>query len=1078
MDLARLHAESAAVDELPYGRERTSRREELVVHAEQVGDPAALASALLSLADDCHGDGDEQGMVLGFSRAWRIWQTGPQSFDAALRVRFREHFQHVVDALDVDERVPAAEVDRLMDEMESFYLAGGYSLRAVHRCRYWIHRRRGENELATLRIEALLAEDGDAGACCDACDLATAAYWYQSQDDLPKAVDLWLAIIAGARSCERPHVGIAHGEVMIDLLDLDRCDKAWQHHRLGYPAIRRRHDLPRQLELHLLFVNRTRDVLRGLELLHDHIDWLPAHRDAVGGYWWVHGRFLLFLRMLIEAGHGDLPITRSPRQILTASALCAELDAVLADHAAHQDAASGGTEYTQTLETWRTAKLRHDEPPRQDAAAPVGWSLSPPGLSSTGLSSTGLSSSGWPPMPMPPIPTPWNARELVAKAGPSALPRGFEPVDALAARARYLAFLRHPHACAVWEQVASSGAGLSDDVAAELSESRGTALAQRADHAAAHEQLAFAATLYTTVGRTADALRCRAMSAYELYLTGPEQDAAAATVQAEARKAAQAEFEAGRISGTQLATVCLYGLYRHLDRWRRNVDAEPDVDDEVSRLVCEEASEEYRAFRELADAHGATPQYAAAARAWVEVTAAIARMFLRQGQESEAAGYTGSLLDRLGDLADLHTAVYQPWLAAEALLRRGRAFLAAGRPAEAERCARQVIALTGVPLAPALPGASALLLAEAINGQCAASADRSAYDARAGGHDKPAPPEDELVEAAAQAARLLAGSDPVGAARARLLMGEVHHRAGRHETALTFYHPTLARIARHWEDDESRELIHLSALHCSSSLRELDRPGDAARVLREVLAAVPDHYPAARAWLLHQLAECAEQAGDLDAALSAYRQAAEAGRLTSDYQPTTAALESAARLLAPTDITAALEQLDDAVAHLRACDPGGTDSHSTDSNGTDPSGDGFGRDPARHRDFLIAEARTLGLKHVVKRIEMQTLSMEDAEELLPAVREAAEAGARGLWSLLDDPRDGDARERFVAALEAALKTLSLAVAVLGEDADGAARWQASFAQDCERWGFAEYARTARENAEYFASRALFEETDE
>src|SRR5581483_7149122 len=237
---------------------------------------------------------------------------------------------------------------------------------------------------------------------------------------------------------------------------------------------------------------------------------------------------------------------------------------------------------------------------------------------------------------------PWDARGRADGSGPRTLPRGFEPVDALAARARYLAFLRHPHGCAAWEQVAASGTGLSDEVAAELSESRGTALAQRADHAAAHEQLAFAATLYATLGRTGDALRCRAMSAYQRYLVGAEEAEAAEVVQAEAWKAAQAEFEAGRITGGQLVTVRLYGLYRHLDRWRRAVDAEPDIDDEAGRLIAEEAAEEYRTFRELADAHGATPQYAAAARAWVEVTGAMARMFARQGDEAEATGYVSS----------------------------------------------------------------------------------------------------------------------------------------------------------------------------------------------------------------------------------------------------------------------------------------------------------------------------------------------------------------------------------------------------------------------------------------------------
>ncbi len=1007
VDTARIRAALAAIDELPHGQERIAQREDVIVLAEQCGDPALLASALLSFADDCHEGGENQGMVVGFGRAWRIWQTRPEVFDTALRFRFREHFQHVVDVLNDDSRVPAGEVDRLVDQMEAFYRSGGYSLRAVHRSRYWIHRRRDQAEQATRCIETLLAEDGDAGASCDACDLATAAYWYEKLGDLPRAVELWRAVIAGVRSCDRPHVGIAHGEVMIDLLNLGHYDEARLHHRLGYPAIRRR-DLPRQLELHTLFVSRTRDMLRGLEILHDHVDRLPADRHAVGEFWWVHGRFLLFLKLLINEGHGDLPVTRSSRQIVTVSALYAELDAILADYAAHQDHASGGTDFAEALETWRTAKLRHDElPPPADEG--------PEDDPGAGIE------AGW-----APIAAPWD--ESVSGVTIRALPAGIEPVDALAARARYLSFLQHPHADAAWERVAACGAALSDDIETELAESRATVLALRGDHAEAHQQLEFTAGRYAALGRVGDALRCRAIAAHQLYLSGDAD--AGAVAQAESRAAAEAEFEAGRITAAQLVTVRLYGLYQDLDRWRRVVDAEPAADDETSRLVSETAAQELRAFRELAEAHGATPQYAAALRAWVEVTAAIARMFSREGDHDEAAGYVENLLERLGGIVELYTGVFQPWFAAEAEVRRGQAFLVAGRPEEAENCARRAAALNSPPVAENLLGPTALLLAEAMSAQ----GDR----------------DDEVAPAAASATRMLAGTDQVGAVRARLLAGEVHHRAQRHAQAVSFYHPALAEIAERWEDESCRQLIHLGALHYSISLCALNRARDAVRVLRSVLAVVPDDYANARAWLLHQLAESLEQDGDVAAAIEAYRASAQEGSRAGERQPTAAALESAARLLAPTDIRAALQCVEDAIAYL---------------NGIDEADDG------RQRDFLIAEARTLGLKHVVTRIEAETLTDQDIEELLPIAQQAAQTGARELWALLDDPHDGDARAEFVASLESALKSLTLTMAVLGEDPGAAAQWQDVFASGCERWGFPDHARTARENAAYFASRA-------
>ncbi len=1020
MDAARLRAELDALDELPYGRERTARREDLVAYAEQLADPALLASALLSHADDCQEDGENQGMVVGFGRAWRIWQTRPEVFDDSLRFRFREHFQHVIDVLNEDERVPAAEVDRLMDEMEAFYRAGGYSLRAVYRSRYWIHRRRGQTDAATRCVEQLLAEDGDSGASCDACDLATAAYWYERQDDLPRAVDLWRTIIAGVRSCERPHVAIAHGEVMIDLLNVDQFDEARRHHRLGYPMIRRRRDLPRQLELHALFVNRTRDVVRGLEILHDHIDWLPADRHAVGDYWWVHGRFLLFLKLLVDQGHGDLPITRAGGRVTTASGLYDELDAVLSEFAAHQDAASGGTECGETLETWRGAKLRRDVlPPPEDEQPEAGWAA---------------------------VAAPWDtrrgrgaqsgARAGTAGAGSLARPAGFEPLDTHLARARYLGFLRHPHADSAWECVAADGADLSAGIEAELAEGRAVAVARHAsglaEHAAAREAFAHAKQLYAALGRAMDSLRCEAWQVYETYLGGDQQDTDKA--QAELAVLGHAEFELERASAAQLLAVLLPGLCQALDRWRRVVDLEPAVDGAAGQKVSDAGAARLREFSELAEQRGVPAMTAAGMRPWMEVTAAIGRMFARQGEDERAAEYRGNLIERLEMLIDLDEEVFQPWLAAEAELRRGQACLADGQAEEAERAARRVAARNSPPVAEQLPGPAELLLAEAIDAQ----GDR----------------DEEVAEHAARAARLLAGADPVGAARARLLMGEVHYRAGRHERAEAFYHPALAGLAAHWDEEACRQPIHAATMHFAQGLRERGRPGDAVRVLGTVLASIPEDFAAARSWLLHSLAESAEAIGDGEAALLAYERSAAASRRAGGYQPAVASLESAARVAAPTDIRAAFRYLDEAVARLREVDDPATE---------------------RQRGFLIGEARTLGLKYLVKRIETETIPDQDVAELLPSAQEAAEAGTREMWALLDAPRDGGERRDFAVTLESALKPLTLAIAVLRQSPQAAAQWHFAFAEACDRWGLPEFAGTARENGEYFAGVARDEQ---
>ncbi|MGH6654050.1 MAG: hypothetical protein ACRDVE_02460, partial [Actinocrinis sp.] len=645
-----------------------------------------------------------------------------------------------------------------------------------------------------------------------------------------------------------------------------------------------------------------------------------------------------------------------------------------------------------------------------------------------------------------PVAAPWDARQgsgsgpgtatgadsASGVAGSLSRPAGFEPVDVLAAHARCLGFLRHPHADAAWERVAASGAALGADLEAELAEGRAVALARDASepagHAAACDAFAGAIRQYAALDRTMDSLRCEASRAFQTHLAGDQQAADEAQSQLAVR--AHAEFELGRASAGQLLAVRLPGLCQRLDRWRRVVDLEPDVDGDVSRSASDAGAGEFREFTELAEEHGGSAMTAAGMRPWVEVTAAIGRMFARQGEDGRAGEYRGQLIERLGVLIDLYEGVFQPWLAAEAELRRGQAYLADGQAEEAERAVYRVEARNSPPVAQDLLGPATLLLAEAVDAQ--------------GGRDE------EVAQHAAQAAHLLAGVDPVGVARARLLMGEAHYRARRHEQAESFYHPTLVALAGHWDDEVCRQPVHGAALHYAQGLRERGRHGDAVRVLTAVLAEISDDYAVARSWLLHSLGESAEGAGDDEAALAAYQGSADASRRAGGCQPAVAALESAARVVAPTDIRAALRYLDEATAHLRGLD--------------DP-------DSARHRGFLVAEARTLGLKYLVDRIETETISDGDVEDLLPAAQDEAEAGTREMWALLDAPREGlpdDERGDLVVALESALKPLTLAIAVLRHSPQAAAQWHFAFADGCERWGFPDFAGTARENGRYFA----------
>jgi hypothetical protein len=462
------------------------------------------------------------------------------------------------------------------------------------------------------------------------------------------------------------------------------------------------------------------------------------------------------------------------------------------------------------------------------------------------------------------------------------------------------------------------------------------------------------------------------------------------------------------------------------------------VDPEHGKRVAEEGARDDAEFGELATEHEALPEYGRGVRAWTEVTAALRRMFGRDGDADEEAAYEQKVAERLGDVVGLFDSLHLPWLAAEAELARGRALLAAGRAhedsallAQAEDAARASRARSdGIA---DVEGATALLLAEAI-------AAREQYaDARTPQR------EEEALAAATEAALLLAGVDPVGCARARLLIAEAHYRAERHATAENLFGPALDEIRERWTGEDCRLAIYTGARHHAECLRALDRPRDAVELLKPTLDIVPEGYPTARSFMWYELAFCYEACDEPNAAVRSFIAAADASREAGNADPRYVALKHAARVIAPTNIEAAFDYLDRAAAAAAEI--------------AEP-------ELARRVRYLMAEAASLKLNFLVAQIEAKAIPDERADALLPPARSAAENALGELRALLDTPDPADDREEYVTAMERALKPLTLVMLVIAGEPVTAAQLQASFAADCERWGFPQFAQVAESNARY------------
>jgi len=327
MDIGEFRRASRAVSRLRSGPLRISRREDLLAAAERSGEDYPLACALLDLAWDHHEEKAAAPMAVAFARAWRTWQDRPEVFDRRLREKVRLVFPVLIGTLIQQRAVPRTELDRLTGELERFYRLGGYSLRAVHRCRYQIHEAYGEAEQATACIEAMLAEPGDALSLCESSYQYVAAIWFALVEHWPRAAEACRAAVIhdGECDCDPPHAAYARSVLMYSLLKTGDLDEAREQCAIGYPLIRGRAPLRRLLSVHVEYAIRGGDVAHGLTVLRDHGDLIPPALDATEADREFVGHAVGFLRHLCETGLGRTRIDLDHGRTFTAVALLEEL---------------------------------------------------------------------------------------------------------------------------------------------------------------------------------------------------------------------------------------------------------------------------------------------------------------------------------------------------------------------------------------------------------------------------------------------------------------------------------------------------------------------------------------------------------------------------------------------------------------------------------------------------------------------------------------------------------------------------------------------------------------------------------
>lgn len=297
------------VSDLPFGRSTSARLEGLVATADAAGHEEVAASARIALMNSYRFGGEAAKQFAPFAWLLKRYDERPDWFSEYEHHHVLWMYKWVTsDMLDFSE-VPLERIQAGVEDMAVRYATAGELDGPVLGIRFSVaahllgHEAAHDAYLAWVRAPRTELSD------CEACEQSRRVRHLVALGRHEEAVELAMPVLSGETTCDQqPHKMIQ--EAMEPLLLTGRAELAAQEHVRGVRLLRGgTHSFC--YAGHLLVCARTGRLQRGLDLFER---WVAT---AVGGL--EPGELIRFtaaaarlLTALVEAGHGDLPVTPLP----------------------------------------------------------------------------------------------------------------------------------------------------------------------------------------------------------------------------------------------------------------------------------------------------------------------------------------------------------------------------------------------------------------------------------------------------------------------------------------------------------------------------------------------------------------------------------------------------------------------------------------------------------------------------------------------------------------------------------------------------------------------------------------------
>lgn len=294
------------VHRLPTGPGRFAAYDALFRHADAANATAFAFSARMAAISEFHHGGDPTRAFLAFSWCLATADRKPEIVSGHHNHSLLWRFKWVVWALPQFPDIPLDRTMAVLDDMERRYRLGGHSLHAVYQHRWLVAHHVGDTDGAQEWYDRMLTAPRGGLSDCAACVPSGQVRHLSTLGRYDEAIRIGEPFKAGGCT-EQPQWMLA--ELLLPYLATGRLDDAADAHRTGSRLIRNdRHHLD-NAALHLTFCGRSGNEATGLTLIERHLSWLERPSSPFAAMEFASAAALVLGR-LKASGQGDLTIRR------------------------------------------------------------------------------------------------------------------------------------------------------------------------------------------------------------------------------------------------------------------------------------------------------------------------------------------------------------------------------------------------------------------------------------------------------------------------------------------------------------------------------------------------------------------------------------------------------------------------------------------------------------------------------------------------------------------------------------------------------------------------------------------------